>query len=398
MPTKNKRSEVRMSLLDLQLALQCGLSLDETKLAKQLNIPPENLAYAKSTKLYKIIQKKLAERKVVVYLAYNTLMALKKKKYAGSSDDKITNPLAIDDRGSKPLYTNIEEKRIAFKLAVENGMYAYTGSGECIPLGGPGVELNDVEYIAGLWVVQNKKHFDSVNVQEQNFVLLDQLDRKEHTHFEFYSAASVNWGRYGLACNLKDKDYIVSKYETRRGTFYGYGCQLLDGRKKALATARAQLAMQVYIAYKDSIISNNTLTKEAEKKELYQDKYEVVSVNVQDTKQFLSNEQLPEQPDKQFVLLKRLNYTENTNIKNTDFEFYSASSIDPYYDRPRSSLDPDYIIAKCKTGRGTFYAYGCKITDKDAFATASAHLAVRVYDAYQDMIEADTYRVLVHQK
>ena len=420
MPTKNKRRDVKMSLIELQQALRYGLSLEEAKSAKQLDTPPEKIAHAKSTKLYKTIQKKLGERNVVANLAYNMLMALKfqkqsivnwsygmlmalkKKKYAGSPDDKITNPLAIDNNCCKPLYTNIEEKRIAFELSVEDGMNAYTGSGECIPLGGPGAELNDVEYIAGLWVVQNKKLFDSVNVQERDFVLLDRLDRKEHTHFEFYSAASVNLGRYGLACSLKDKDYIVSKYETGRGTFYAYGCQLLDGKPKALATARAQLAEQVYIAYKDLIIADTsraqkTKKKSPKKEDLYQNKYEIVSVDIQDIKQPQSNSQ---QPDRQFVLLEHLNLTENTNmkdiVKETGFEFYSASSV--YYDGARSSLDPDFIIARCETGRGTFYAYGCKITDKDPFATASAHLAVRVYDAYQDMIEADTRRVFGNQK
>ncbi len=245
MPTKNKRSEVRMSLLDLQLALQCGLSLDETKLAKQLNIPPENLAYAKSTKLYKIIQKKLAERKVVVYLAYNTLMALKKKKYAGSPDDKITNPLAIDDKGSKPLYKNIEEKRIAFELGVEDGMNAYIGFKEYIPLGARGAEFNDVEFIGGLWRVQKKFPYEITNVRDRQFVLLEKLPRTEKNKFEYYLAALATWGGTGCSADVSHPDWIVAKYETPRGTFMSYG--------QTIEQARAFLAISIYDEYQDLI-------------------------------------------------------------------------------------------------------------------------------------------------
>ncbi len=247
MPTKNKRSEVRMSLLDLQLALQCGLSLDETKLAKQLNIPPENLAYAKSTKLYKIIQKKLAERKVVVYLAYNTLMALKKKKYAGSPDDKITNPLAIDDRGSKPLYKNIEEKRIAFELGVEDGMNAYIGFKEYIPLGAPGAEFNDVEFIAGLWRVQKKFPYEITEVRDRQFVLVEKLPRTEKNKFEYHKAALATWGGTGCSADIAHPDWIVAKYETPRGTFMSYG--------QSIEQARAFLAISIYDEYQNLIHS-----------------------------------------------------------------------------------------------------------------------------------------------
>ncbi|MBO7508922.1 MAG: hypothetical protein J6T57_01435 [Alphaproteobacteria bacterium] len=397
MPTKgNKQRDVKMSLIELQQALQYGLSLEEAKLAKQLDTAPEKIAHAKSTSLYKTIQKKLKERKFVANWSYMMLMALKAKKYSGGPDDKITNPLAISDQCGKPLYTNIEEKRAAFEWAVDyENANAWIG-GIPIPLGSPGAELNDVEY-TGLWRVQNKEQYNTISIQEKDFVLLDRLNRTEHTNFEYYSAAYVGWTGYGRSCD-NEPGYIIGKYETGRGTFYAYGCQWADGPQKALATARAHLAGQVYLTYKDLIIADTIRASKkvvaqsgkTEQKKLFQNKYEVVSVQVQDT---LQNSQQAQESDRQFVLLNKLDRTENTN-----FEYYVAARIDS--DGRYSSLDPDYIVAKCKTGRGTFYAYGCQLTDgkTEALATARAHLAVRVYDAYQDMIEAESRRVLDNQK
>ncbi|MBP5485228.1 MAG: hypothetical protein J6Y07_00775 [Alphaproteobacteria bacterium] len=396
MSTKDKRRDVKMSLIELQLALQYGLSLDEAKMAKQLNIPPEKIAHAKSTSLYKTIQKKLAERKVVANWSYLMLMALKAKKYAGNPDDKITNPLAISEQGCKPLYKNIEEKRAAFEWAVDYEDAVAWIDGKPVPLGGPGAELNDVEYVAGLWRVQNKEQYDTISVQEREFVLLDRLTRTEHTNFEYYSAAHVGWTGCGRSCDNKP-GYIIGKYETGRGTFYAYGCQWADGSKEALATARAHLAGQVVLAYQDLIIADTIRADKAaeqsektEQKNLFQDKYEIISVQTQDSPE---NTQQIKESDGQFVLLNKLDRTENTN-----FEYYLAARVNP--SSRYSSLDPDYIVAKYKTGRGTFYAYGCQLIKgtPEALATARAHLAVRVYDAYQDMIEAESRRVLDNQK
>ena len=326
--------------------------------------------------LWNTIQSQLKQRKANAKWWYDVLVFLKAKKYAGDSDDKITNPCAIDDRGTVPLYRNIEEKRIAFELSVESegtdDAKAWTGFKTWIPLGGPGAELNDVEYIAGLWRVQNKEHYKTINIQDKDFVLGDKLNRTEHTHFEFYQARSVGWGGCGQFCDEKP-DYVVAKYETGRGTFYAYGCKITDS--DALATARAHLAGQIYMAYKDLIDADRE--NMANESVLPED--ELITFREMDP--IRKTERV-----RKFRLLKKLN-----RVESTGFEFYVATSIEGWN-------EPDYIVAKYKTGRGPFYAYGCRLTSKDALATARAHLAARVYDAYQDLIEADTVRALGKEK
>ena len=94
------------------------------------------------------------------------------------------------------------------------------------------------------------------------FVLLKKLDRKEHTNFVYYNAASVDWGAYGLSSNF-EPDFIIAKYETNRGTFYSYRCTITD--KDALANARAHLAGKVLEVYQDVIDAEIRKSKEQEK-------------------------------------------------------------------------------------------------------------------------------------
>lgn len=330
------------------------------------------------------------------------LARLSDERQRPSPDDKITNPLAIRDPNNdygSAIYSTVAEKRLAYNRALATGAVAYVGFEQTIPLWSQGAEFNKVEFIAGQWRVQNETQYDTISVQEKNFVLIEPFDLTkhtdptEHTYFEYYSAADVIWTGCGRSCDNKP-GYIIGKHETGRGTFYAYGCQWADGPKKALATAHAHLAGQVYLAYKDLIIDDTIRANKAaqsgqtKQKKLFQDKYEIISVQTQEAPQ---NAQQAKEPDRQFVLLNKLNRTENT-----DFEYYAAARIDS--DGQHSSLDPYYIVAKYKTGRGTFYAYGCKITDSDALASARAHLAVRVYDAYQDMIENRSRQELAKQK
>ncbi len=393
MPEQNKKIpfEERLAALnltkdDFYALVRMGATLDGLEQKRH----PLCLA------IYKKLKSQERARKLQYFLG--VLARLADERQRPSSDDKITNPCAIRDPKydyGSAIYSTVAEKRAIFNREVDNGTKALlVGGQETIPLGAPGAGFNDVEYVAGLWRVQNKVHYDTINVQERDFTLLDRLNRTEHTNFEYYSAAQVGWTGWGCACD-NNPGYIIGKYETGRGTFYAYGCQWADGPKKALATARAHLAGQVYLAYKDLIIADIIRADNAakhsgktEQKNLFQDKYEIVSVQCSDTPQ---NAQQAKEPDRHFVLLNKLDRTENT-----DFEYYAAARIDLSYQY--SCLNPDYIVAKYKTGRGTFYAYGCKITDLDALATARAHLAVRVYDAYQDMIETESRRVLDHQK
>ena len=242
---KNNVKWVKVSFAEIEKATELGLSLSELKQFKQCGIPLEKIGHVRTTSLYKAIQKKLAEREIVAQRLYNMLMTLKSKKYAGNPDDKITNPLAVSEFGSKPLYTNIEEKRIAFELGVESGMVAYTGFQHYIPLGGPGAEFNDVEFIAGLWRVQKKFPYEITKVRNKEFVLGDKLPHQEHTHFEFYPATSVVWGGNGPSADVEHPDWVVAKYETARGTYWSYG--------RNIAEARAYLGIELYDKHQDLI-------------------------------------------------------------------------------------------------------------------------------------------------
>ena len=243
--TKKRYKYVKISFDDLEKSIKMGLPLDQLKKLKQSGVSLEKVEQARTTHLWRTIQKKLDDRKVVACLAYSVLMALKKKKYAGSPDDKITNPLAIDNNGCKPLYENIEEKRIAFELGVEDGMNAYTGFKEYIPLGGPGAAFNDVEFIGGLWRVQKKFPYKITQVRDRQFVLVEKLPRAEKNKFEYYTAAAAVWSGTGCSADVAKPNWIVAKYETPRGTFMSYG--------QSIEQARAFLAISIHDEYQNLI-------------------------------------------------------------------------------------------------------------------------------------------------
>lgn len=204
-----------------------------------------SLEETKQTKLWAAIQSKLQRRSDNAEKLYDILLAIKAKKYAGSPDDKITNPIAIRPYGSKPLYTDIEEKRIAFELGVEDGMNAYTGFKEFIPLGGPCAEFNDVEFIGGLWRVQKKFPYKITQVRDRQFVLVEKLPRAEKNKFEYYTAAAAIWSGTGCSADVAKPDWIVAKYETPNGVFMSYG--------QTIEQARAFLAISIYDGYQDLI-------------------------------------------------------------------------------------------------------------------------------------------------
>lgn len=205
----------------------------------------EKIELMKQTPLWAMIQRQLQRRQDNAKLLYRLLMAIKAKKYAGTPDDKITNPLAIGNFGSTPLYKDVAEKRIAFELGVEDGMAAYTGFQKSIPLGGPGAEFNDVEYIAGLWRVQKKFPYKITDVRDKQFVLVKKLPRMEKNKFEYYTAAGAVWSGTGCSADIAHPDWIVAKCETPRGTYWAYG--------QTIEQARAFLAISIYDKHQDLI-------------------------------------------------------------------------------------------------------------------------------------------------
>lgn len=159
-----------------------------------------------------------------------------KDKFKARMDDKIVNPYSE--------FENVFKKRCAYNDAMLAGIYAFDENNNKILLGTPGATINEVEFIGGLWRIQNKFPYQIVNVRGVDFVLLEKLARTEKTKFDFYSAASVGRNCYGYFMSRKP-NYYVAKYETEAGVFMAYG--------HTIEQARAFLGIRLYDQYQDFI-------------------------------------------------------------------------------------------------------------------------------------------------
>lgn len=138
-----------------------------------------------------------------------------------------------------------ENKKIAMYLRdrrKQDTVYAQTSNGKAVPL--HECRLSDVEYIAGMWRVQNKFDYTIENVRGKNFVIGKKLPYTERTLFDFYEAYAVYENCYGKYKTSKP-EYIVAKYVTNRGTFCAYG--------KTREDARAYLGIKLYDEFQDVI-------------------------------------------------------------------------------------------------------------------------------------------------
>ncbi len=224
-----------------------NISPEEFQVLQRLDITIDDIEKLHQTVLWKAIQAKLQRRKENAHVLYNLLMAIKANKQSPHPDDRITNPSAISTAGQRPLYTDVAGKRAAYNAAVDNNEVAYIDVQKFIPLGSYGAEFNDVEYIAGLWRVQKKFEHTITKVRDREFVLVKKLPHTELTGFEFYSAAAIVWGGGGCDANVKNPDWIVAKYETKRGTYWAYG--------HTIEEVRAFLGVEIYYKNKDEIDS-----------------------------------------------------------------------------------------------------------------------------------------------
>jgi len=210
-----------------------------------------SLEETKQTKLWKIIQKKLQEKERASNVQYflGILARLSDEKMRPLPDDKITNPYAIRDPYNDygdAVYSTVAEKRAFYNKALDNHEKALCGGDKkFIPLGEPGAEFNDVEYIAGCWRCQIKCPYEITNVRDRQFVLVEKLPRQEHTKFEFWSATAAVWTGRGIGVDIKNPGWIVAKYETPRGTYMAYG--------QTIEQARAFLGIKLYDEYQDVI-------------------------------------------------------------------------------------------------------------------------------------------------
>ena len=75
------------------------------------------------------------------------------------------------------------------------GVHAYKSDGTTVPL--TSVKLSQVEFVAGLWRVQNPFPHKIQMVRDKQFVLVEKLPHVEKNLFEFYLAQSVYDNCYG---------------------------------------------------------------------------------------------------------------------------------------------------------------------------------------------------------
>ncbi len=211
------------------------------------NIPLEGTVLGRT--ILRMLQKK--QRQSNARFVLDILNRLQDERYRPSPDDKITNPMNSKEAEKSGLivsYTTVAEKRAMYNRALDNNEVAYIGFKKTIPLGAPGAEFNDVEFIGGLWRVQKKFPYKVVKVRDKEFVLVKKLPRVEKNKFEYYSAATVVWGGTGCSSNVNNPDWIVAKYETPCGAYWAYG--------RTIEQARAFLGIELYDKHQDLIHAN----------------------------------------------------------------------------------------------------------------------------------------------
>ena len=138
-------------------------------------------------------------------------------------------------------HKSVAEKNIAYHQAVADGAVAYKSDHTTVPLAEKSPAM--VELVGGLWRVQDDFPYSVQEVRGVDFVLVEKLSHTEKTLFEFYKASMVGENCYGRY--LADSPYIVAKYTTNDGTFWGYG--------SSIEQARAFLGIKLYDEYKDLI-------------------------------------------------------------------------------------------------------------------------------------------------
>ena len=122
------------------------------------------------------------------------------------------------------------------------GVLAYKSDGTTVPL--ESVKLSNVEFVAGVWRVQNPFPYKIQEVRGTKFVLTERLPHIEKNLFEFYRASMVSENCYGKYISGSPK-YIVAKYTTDHGTYWSYG--------DTIEQARAFLGIRLYDEYMDLI-------------------------------------------------------------------------------------------------------------------------------------------------
>ncbi|MCM1294289.1 MAG: hypothetical protein NC311_01875 [Muribaculaceae bacterium] len=153
----------------------------------------------------------------------------------------LKNPLATQHKTPG-------EKIAAFTAGCKSGAMAHKSDGTSVAL--KTLQPNQVEFIAGLWRVQDETNYEIRQIRDRQLILGERMPHRERTLFEFYQAMQPTFNCYGLICN--GFDIVVAKYTTNSGTFWGYG--------RNIEQARAFLGIKLYDAHQELI--NDVLNKQ----------------------------------------------------------------------------------------------------------------------------------------
>lgn len=147
---------------------------------------------------------------------------------------KTRNPLANQ---------TLDEKRKKYSTDSTNSSFAYKSDNTKVPL--KETNINDVEFIGGLWRVQEYTDYNIKKVRDKDLIIGNRIEHNEKTFFEYYQASILTYNCYGV---LKPHfDMVAAKYDTDKGTYWSYG--------KSIAEARAFMGIKLYDEYRDLIHS-----------------------------------------------------------------------------------------------------------------------------------------------
>ncbi len=153
---------------------------------------------------------------------------------------------------TQPKYKNkfathktFEEKKYAYWKACfdsRNQATAYRSDGSTTGL--ICVDVADVEFIGGLWRVQEPFPHKIQRIRDKDVVLAEKLPHIERIPFEYYCAYTIGENCYGKYL-LAKPDLIVAKYQTDDGVYWGYG--------DTIEQARAFLGIKLFDEYMNVI-------------------------------------------------------------------------------------------------------------------------------------------------
>lgn len=138
-------------------------------------------------------------------------------------------------------YPDATAKHLLYSNDCQLNMMAQRSDDTLVPL--CDVAEHTVEYIGGLWRVQDDCDYEINTIRKRLIVLGTRIPHNEKTFFEYYRAAFVGFNCYGPI--IDEFNMIVAKYTTNRGIFWAYG--------KTIADARAYLGIKLYDEFQDLI-------------------------------------------------------------------------------------------------------------------------------------------------